>query len=251
MFTTFDIRWDFLTQLCASVPGESDMVRKWLEARSPSVRPPQSKSLDEVAQEVIETITDEAEAETNAPPATLVFQRIPHDGHPAVLAVRLATIKAHLKDSAFQLQRFVSGAVIGESGLRVKVANGVYWPATPPTILFRGTPFVPIRVGDGYATAPTGVREVAIHVNTPQGQRSALKLFEYIENAAIDFRLSVLTAPDRKVKRGKELVAIAGRPLVNEQDLDALMMYGGHHGYAGERSLDGGRYVYKITRAGE
>lgn len=242
MWTIYRVRWDFVTQLCASVPGNSDLIAGWLEARAPKVRPPQSKSLDEIAGEVIETLaTPEEEPEA---PATLVFQRVN-----GVLAVRMATIKAHMKDCAYQLQTYVAGYMQGEKALRTKVANGVYWPMVEPVISFNGTPFVPILDKHGKpVTQPSGVREKAIHVITPMGQRSALKAFEFVEEAAIEFPLAVLTAPDRQVKRGKEVAIVAGRPLINEDDLKKLFLYGGMHGYAGERSEDGGRYAYTITK---
>jgi hypothetical protein len=258
MWTTYRVRWEFISQLCASVPGNSDLIAKWLAARAPTARPPQSKSLEEIASEVIETL---AAGDESAPPeiATLVFQRVN-----GVLAVRLATIKAHLKDCAYQLQTYVAGYVQGEKALRTKVANAVYWPATDPVIMFHGTPFIPIldRNGKPFST-PNGVRvradgeedgvgprEKAIHVRTPQGERSALKAFEFCEDAILEFPLSILTAPSRIVKRGKDLVTIPGRPVIDEDDLKSIMLYGGMHGYAGERSEDGGRYAFTITKGG-
>ena len=241
MWTTYHVRWEFITQLCASVPGQSSLIEGWLAARAPTVRPPQSKSLAEIAGEVIETL---AEPEAEVEKTTLVFQRV--DG---VLAVRMATIKAHLKDCAYQYQTYMTGYVPGDKSLRTKLANGVYWPVQAPVILFHGTPFVPILGADGKPlTEPSGVREKAIHVMTPMGQRSALKAFEFIEGAALEFPLVILTPPTRQIKRGQTVVEVAGRPLINDDDLKSLMLYGGMHGYAGERSEDGGRYAFTITK---
>jgi hypothetical protein len=247
MWTTYNVRWEFITQLCASVPGQSKLIEGWLAARAPSARPPQSKSLDEIASEVIETLaTPEEEPEKT----TLIFQRVN-----GVLAVRMATIKAHLKDCSYQLQTYTAGYVQGDKSLRTKVANGVYWPMAPPVISFNGTPFVPILDRNGKTlTEPSGVREKAIHVMTPMGQRSALKAFEFVEDAVLEFPLAVLTAPSRAMKRGKgkeaEIVMVDGRPVIDEDDLKSLMMYGGFHGYAGERSEDGGRYAFQIRKEG-
>lgn len=240
MWTTYRVRWEFVTQLCASVPGKSNLIEGWLAARAPKTRPAQSKSLEEIAVQVLETLPDE---EPEAP-TTLVFQRVN-----GVLAVRMATIKAHLKDCAYQLQTYLTGHAEGEKSLRTKVANGVYWPMVAPVIGFHSTPFVPILGRDGAAlTEPSGVREKAIHVMTPMGQRSALKAFEFCEDAALEFPLAVLTAPTRQIRRKKEIVEVQGRPLINEDDLKSLFLYGGMHGYAGERSEDGGRYAFTITK---
>lgn len=242
MWTIYLVRWQFITQLCASVPGDSELIKKWLAARAPTVRPPDSKSLDEIAEEVFSTLATPEPEEQG--PTTLVFQRVR-----GVLAARMATIKAHLKDCAYQLQTYTAGYVQGDKSLRTKVANGVYWPPIPPVISYMGTPFVPILGADGAPlTAPSGVREKPIQVMTSMGPRSALKAFEYVEDASIEFHLAVLTAPDRQVKRGNGIAEIAGRPLINEDDLKSLMLYGGMHGYAGERSEDGGRYAFTVEK---
>ena len=243
MWTVYRVRWDFITLLCSSVPGRSGLIDGWLKSRAPATRPPQSKSFDEMAQEVMETIAQPDVVEEG--PQTLVFQRV--DG---VLAVRMATIKAHLKDCAYQLQTYTAGYVQGEKSLRAKVANSLYWPIIAPVMVFQGTPFIPILGQDNKPkTEPTSVREKAIHVMTAQGQRSALKAFEFVEDAVMEFPLAVLTSQDRQIKRGKgEPINVAGRAVLNEDDLKSLMLYGGMHGYAGERSEDGGRYAFTITK---
>jgi len=248
MWTTYRIRWEFITQLCASVPGNSKLIEGWLAARAPSARPPASKSLADIAEEVMATLAQPEEEPEEV--STLVFQRVN-----GVLAVRMATIKAHLKDCAYQIQTYTAGYVQGEKSLRVKVANGIYWPNGLPIILFKGTPFVPILGRDGKPmTEPTEVRQKGIRINTPQGPRSALKAFEYVEDAALEFPIAVLTAPDRQMRRGQgkdaKVVTVPGRPVIDEDDLKALMLYGGMHGYAGERSEDGGRYAFTITKGG-
>lgn len=256
MWTIYHVRWDFITQLCASVPGSSNLIEGWLESRAPSVRPPQSKSFEQLTQEVLESLT---EPELDEAPQTLVFQRVQ-----GVLAVRHATIKAHLKDCAYQIQTYVAGYAQGEKSLRARLANSVYPPMPPraPMLMLHGTPFIPIlgpddqplrepngmRVRADGAEDGTGPREKAIHVTTPQGQRSALKAFEFCEGVALEFPLAVLAAPARFVKRGKDIVQMPGRDVLSEDDLKTLMLYGGMHGYGGERSEDGGRYAFTITK---
>jgi hypothetical protein len=258
MWTIYQVRWDFITPLCASVPGSSKLIEGWLRSRAPTVRPPQSKSFEQMTQEVLETLAEPVEEEA---PQTLVFQRVE-----GVLAVRYATIKAHLKDCAYQLQTYVAGYAQGEKSLRAKVANTVYppIPALAPMMMFHGTPFLPILGPDGQPLRePNGIRtradgsedgvgprEKAIHVNTAQGQRSALKAFEFCHDVTLEFPLAVLTAADRAVKKGKEIIMVPGRDVVNEDDLKTLMLYGCVHGYGGERSEDGGRYAFTITRKG-
>jgi hypothetical protein len=67
-----------------------------------------------------------------------------------------------------------------------------------------------------------------VHFNTPQGPRSSIKVFQYINEPRIDFTLKVL---------GKS---------IKQQDLETLFSYGGVHGYAGERGDGEGKYQFTI-----
>lgn len=220
MWTRFDVRWDFVTDLCASVPGKSNLIEGWLKSRMPKSKPPEARPIDEIAAEVAETILagEDEERETT----TLVFQRI--DG---VLSVRMATIRAHLKDCAYQISTYYTGKLQGEKSFSVRVKNNLYWPPEKP--------FIPILRDGQPITEPTGVREKAVHFQTRMGPRSALKAFEYVEGASLNFSLLVLTQPN-------------GTHVVSEADLKTMFTYGGVHGYAGERSEDGGRYVFELTK---
>ena len=218
MWTEFDVQWDFLTSLVSSVPADPEIVKAWLESRKPPNRPPQSKSIDEVQQEVLATLPAEAES------GILVFQR--QEGG---LVVRMNTIRAHLKDCARILSTMYVGRVEKEKSFAVKVKDAVYYDPT--------TYWLPILAQDTdkQMTVATGSRDVPIHAMTPMGQINALKRFEFVENARLKFKLLVLTPP-------------SGRPVVPLEDLRTLMMYGGTHGYGGERSAGEGRYVATVTQ---
>jgi hypothetical protein len=222
MWTRYEVRWEFMTDLCASVPANPDMLRKWLEARKPSVRPPDAKSIEDIAAEVAETILEPDEEA----PSLLVFQRI-NGG----LVMRASTIRAHIKDCASVLSSLYVGKIEREKSFSVKVKNAVYWPPDKY--------WIPILTQDGQpVTEASGVLERAIHVNTPMGQRSAIKHFEFVSDAVMVFPLLVMTQP-------------SGKGVVSEADLKTIMTYGGVHGYGGERSLDGGRYVFTISQGQE
>jgi hypothetical protein len=219
MWTKFRVEMNFLTKLVSSVPADPELVKKWLDARKPTNRPPDSKSIDEVAAEVMATLPDEiAESGMN------VFQR--QEGG---LVVRISTIRAHLKDCARTLSRLYVGKIEGEKSFAVKVVNALYYP---PEIYW-----LPIlNQEDGQQMRePTGQYDKAIHAMTPRGSISALKRFEYVENARLVVPIIVLT-PEK------------GRPVVGLRDLTTLFEYGSVHGYAGERSDGEGRYVAIITQ---
>lgn len=242
MWTIYHIRWDFITQLCSSVPANPEIVDEWVDSQKPAVRPPGGRSLDEIGEEVMASLGEISPAEI-APRFLRVFQR---DG--GILVQRAATVKAHLKECARVLSGMV-GKIQGETSFAVKVVTGVYEDAAQYWI-----PILDARSGVPMSS-PTGMHDKAIHVRGPRGPQNALKRFEYCLNARMEFRLKVLTpfAPRIKTKinvRTGEKTELQSmhRPSVTREDMIHLMEYGGVHGYAGERGDGEGRYIFTILK---
>lgn len=215
LWKKFRVCWDFVTKLCASVPADPAIRAAWLEARQPKVKPPNSRSLTEINEEVLATLVQESSAEELG--GLLVFQRIN-----GVCVMRAGTIKAHLKECARHLSNQYVGRIQGERAFSTRVINGVYLDPLMywiPLLRCDGTP-----IGEA-----DGRYDKAVHV---QG-RSAIKTIEYIDQARMEFTLWVLTAKGNK-------------PSVGLDDLHILMQYGGVHGYAGERGDGEGRYLFTI-----
>src|SRR5712692_5003800 len=217
MWTKFEVELNFLTKLCGSVPSDPGMVKKWLDASKPANRQPDSKSITEVAEEVMDSQPEEIES------STLIFQR-----QESGLVVRLATIRAHLKDCARTLSRLWVGKIEKEASFAVKVLNCVYYD---PRVYWLPI----IGQDDKQMREPTGTLDKAVHAMTPRGMISALKTYEFVEGARLRVPLLVMTAK-------------SGRLSISEDDLSSLFAYGGVHGYAGERSDGEGRYVASIRR---
>jgi hypothetical protein len=201
------VSWRFVTNLCASVPSDPEVVKKWLDARKPKAKPPQGKSIGEIQEEVVSTL---AEPETEF--VQLIFQRVPPG-----LAVRMATIKAHIKDCASVLSSLYIGKIEKEKSFAVRMKNGIYYP---PEVYW-----VPMLRHDGTrVTQADGTLDRFVH--TFQG--NSLKQFEYSTGARLDF----------------DLLLLGNAVKVN--DLHTIFQYGGVHGYAGERGAGEGRYTYTI-----
>lgn len=220
LWTPYRVRWTFLTRLCASVPADPEIVKKWIEAREPRVKPAGALSIEEINEEVLASI-ERGEGEADQSFSMLVFQR-----HGGGLVERAATVKAHAKDCARVLSAQYIGRIENERAFSTRVANGlyldeqVYWL---PILRDDGTP---VREADGAYDKP-------IHIKGPRGVQNALKRFEYVEPPSMmEFTIKVL-----------------GRS-VSETDLHHLFSYGGVHGYAGERGDGEGRYVYTLERVG-
>jgi hypothetical protein len=218
MWTQYEVEMNFLTRLVASVPSDPEIQRKWLESRKPTHQPPNTKSIQEVAEEVADSTLNPIAEERSL----LVFQRI--EGG---IVMRAATVKAHIKDCSSQLSSLYVGRIDKEKSFAVKVKNSVY---LSPDIYW-----LPIlRDGKPVASAD-GIYDKAIHVRNPQGGTiNAIKTMEFVEpGCTLAFSLLVLTTK-------------TGTPVVSAEDLNSIFVYGGVHGYAGERGDGEGRYIARI-----
>jgi len=207
-----NVSWAFVTNLCGSVPSDPNVVQKWIDARKPAAKPPQGKSIEEIQEEVVATL-----AEPEAEFSRLVFQRMQ-----GVCCVRMATIRAHIKDCASVLSSLYIGKISGEKSFAVRMKNAIYYP---PEVYW-----VPILKADGTpAMQHDGTKDTFVH--TFQG--NSLKQFEFITDARIDFQLLLLGNA------------------VKMADLHRIFEYGGVHGYAGERGAGEGRYTFTMKEADE
>lgn len=233
IWTKYHVRWDFITSLCGSVPADPEVVRTWLDSRKPTVQPPGSRSIDEINEEVLDTIVRGEEFEEKDC-NILTFQR-----HNGICCMRAATIRAHLKENARKIGAYHVGKIDKERAFATTFVDCVY----PDPAVY----WVPILRPDGTpVTKHDGERDKAIHIWTPQGPRNALKRFEWIEPARMDFTLFVLNAAGtRPGKKGEPPLAL---PSVSEKDLATVMSLGMVKGYAGERSDGEGKYLFTISK---
>lgn len=211
----------FLTKVCGSVPADPELVRKWLEAREPDVKPAGARSIDEINDEVVASL-EAGRGEPSQEFSLLTFQRI--DGR---CAVRAATVRAHLKDCARVLSAQFIGREKGERAFSTRVINGLYHDEREYWLFVRRPDGAPVLAVDGSYDKP-------IHAYGPTGPINALKRIEYIDPpASLTVTLKVL---------GQSLA---------KSDLDYVLTYGGTHGYGGERSDGQGRYEYELEAVAE
>src|SRR5262245_3049954 len=177
LWTLYRVRWTLLTRLCASVPADPELVKKWLDSRAPRVAPAGALSIDEINEEVLASI-ERGEGDADQSYSMLVFQR--HDG---ALVQRAATVKAHIKDCARVLSNQFVGRIQGERAFSTRVINGVY--------LDENEYWLPILRPNGDRIAHAdGAFDKAIHVKGPRGMMNAIKRFEYIEPPSVlDFTI--------------------------------------------------------------
>ncbi len=213
MWDVYELEILFKDRLCGSVPQSRELIRPWLQARKPAkvpagVREGTLPTLEELEEEVAETISEAAEEER----ITLGFQR-----DETGLFVRSGTLKAHLKDCANQLVKF-----LGVKAFRAKVANAVFVEPDRVHLFRQGTGEI--------LTAEDGDFERPVHVMTPLGPRNALKRIRFVERAALTCRLLVLQKSE-----------------VTTERLQAILAYGAVHGYGGERGMGEGQYEWRLS----
>lgn len=246
MWTRYRVHWDFLTKLCGQTPADPEVIAAWLSARRPKVRPPGGRSIEEIQEEVVSSL-QEPESEFSG----LVFAHDPQGR----IAMRASTVRAHLKDCARVISSLWVGRIEGERALSTRVINGVY----PDD---RKHYWIPILRPDGTELFKAdGEEEKPIHARGPRGEPlNALKRYEYVEPARMDFDLLVLGGHDQvhaesegdlPPRGGRKERPPARRDAVSQSDLEHIMRYGGVHGYAGERSAGEGRYTFEIVRVDE
>jgi hypothetical protein len=211
MWELFELQMAMTGKLCGSVPLAKELIRPWLEARAPNTKPDSGPSLPELEEDVLATI--EAVEERT----TLGFQQDEKG-----LFMRAGTVKSHLKDCSNQIRDYLN-----VSALRSKLANRVFVEPDP----------IYIETNGGIAQAADGEFERAVHVITNQGPRNALKKIRYIEKPTLTCTLRVLEGPWKRTE---------GKSLSTQEVLQAILEYGGFHGYSGERSMGEGRYTHTL-----
>jgi hypothetical protein len=212
LWETYRVRWDFITSLCSSVPANPDLIKAWLEARAPKVRPPNAKSIATIQEEVFNSIADPEDPDEIVAKNMLVFQR-----NEGVLVMRAGTVRAHLKDCSRIISAEHVGTIKGERSFAHHLVNCTYLDEKQYWL-----PILSQETGKPF-TKPDGIREKAIHL---RGRGNALKAFEFVHGARLEFTLKVLSGN------------------VHKEDLETVFQYGGVHGYAGERGDGEGQYTY-------
>ena len=181
MWDEYKVKIRFTGRLCGSVPMSKELVPIWLKSRMPKNAPDDSRPIEEIEKEVLDSI-EESEEKT-----TLGFQKN-GDGY----FVRGGTIKAHLKDCANQIKDAIKPKI---KAFRAKVANKVYV-----------NEYCVYITRDGKNITETdGTFEQPVHVMTMQGPRNALKVINYIEKAELVFTIRILNDKEIGIEQIKQI----------------------------------------------
>jgi len=210
MWKTAEVVINFTGRLCGSVPLKKEIVESWLGARMPKEKPEEGRSIEEIKQEVLNSIEEVEEK------VTLGFQK-----NETGLVVRGGTIKAHLKDCANQIKDALKPIqkVHQIKNFSGKVANKV----------FIDEYFVHLLKDGKQIQEEDGVFDQPVHVMTNLGPRNALKTIRFLDKCSMKFHLKLL--------EDKE---------ITPERIEEIFEYGSIHGYGGERGMGEGRYSFQI-----
>ena len=216
LWSRYKVIWDFPGNLFGSVPKNKELIGSWLETRRPKATTPNARSIPEIQEEVMTTLLEEETPQEAEQRVALGFQSV--EGQ---LAMRGATIRAHLKDCGRIVGTMYVGKIEKEKSLGWKITNGLYVEEY----------WVPIvRPDGGPVREPDGKRELMVHAMTRMGPVNSLKVVDFVSNVRLTFTLRLLCG-------------------IKVQDVETIMQYGSVHGYAGERSMGEGRYIYSLEEA--
>jgi hypothetical protein len=221
LYVQYDVGWHFPWMLCGGVPQNPDIVKDWLRSRMPTAKPPEAKEISEIQEEVFDTLsapTEERGLSVNG------FQKFTFPGgSKPLLVMRASTIRAHLKDCARAVSRYIVGRVEGEAAFSTRFINCVY-PDFPEQYWVRiMRDGKPLDAEDGWEEKPFSAM-------TLRGRISAFKRVAFVQNVDMRFVLRVFG------------------DAVSEGDLRKVMEYGGTHGYGAERGVGHGRYLLTLLQ---
>jgi len=156
MWRVFEVKLKFRDRLVGGVPQEAESLKKWLASRNQGSR----------YLELLGYLDNERETEEIP---HIGFLKDPEKG----LFIEARQVKAGLKKAAN-----VCRNVLGFKGfMKARLNERVF---VEPQHIFLNK------------DEPDGTLERFVHVVTPLGQRSAVKLCDYVKEAEITFRLRVL-----------------------------------------------------------
>jgi hypothetical protein len=198
LFTTYSARLRFRERVVGGTPSNPKLIEGWLRAKMGVSQE------DEVRNLTLQTLRDlglegelfdgedvrfetlAAASETIAQKSnTTMFKRGP-DG----LYIESRAVKAMLKEATAILYPGSKGKDV-EATATVKIHKWGQTGKAPRSAAAEWIFVNPDRIGLGI-TEPSGIDLSIGHINGPQGPRSTLDYYEYVERPTIDFEVMVL-----------------------------------------------------------
>lgn len=223
LYDIYNVQLTFRDKICGGMPKNPELLKGWIAATTKHEDELTDKQVEEAREALLEPTQDKS------------WNTFPADDKGLFIWCR--AVKALFKESASMLrvntqrlgskQIFQHGFEIKPTGAALAAAMGV------KQVLENGTRVVGKQKHDRIylgKTAPDGYDEGPIHVQTPQGPRSAIKRVDYATDVVLEFEVWVLhTAPAEKRH-------------VGEDELVEMLRFGQENGLGADRSQGHGKF---------
>jgi len=172
MYRLYQVVLRFEDRVCGGIPKHPNVIRAWVEARTGYD--------DERAEEIIKEAKNAMQATDTLGEKEEIKAWTGFKVDDCGLYLESRQVMAMLKESANVLKGIKgSEPIIKIKNLKARLAERVF---VEPSKIY----LLPMR------QEPDGYEEHTIRVMTPRGPRSAIKRFDYIEGARVEFTLRVL-----------------------------------------------------------
>ena len=172
MWKRYRVVWRFPGRLCGSVPTDRGLLEKWLTARAPERQSEGGLNLADLAAEAAGHIVQEEGQE---------FQSNGFEAVDGCLCMRTMTVRAHLKDCARAISRYLHAKETGRLSFESRVKDALYYP--PEDFWIRILQDVDGNEKETFE--PSGWITKPITVDVRGQKYSAIKRFAYVELAVL------------------------------------------------------------------
>jgi hypothetical protein len=207
MWETYEIKCEFCEDIYGGKPANKELIDSWIKAKT-GYDDEATKVQIKEAKELLEET--EAEAEELRDSTYNIFLRDDNG-----LYIECRQVKAMLRECFSVLQIFVK-----QRGTKQIFQHAL-------EVESEGAAGNRIYLG---VKKPTGIIEQAIHVDTAQGKRSALKACEYVSGAQVMFRIKILAT------------AAADKRHISEEMLKKVLVLAESDGLGASRSQGIGKF---------
>jgi len=212
LYDIYYVKLHAVDRICGGRPKNPELIRSWVESTT-GHKDDQSEALTKQA---LEELVDETTEKS--------WNGFPGDAHGIFLAAR--QIKALFKECATMRR-----VTVDKRGSKQIFQHGFEIKATPEQEKMTGHADRIYMTFDGEVVKEShGFDEGPIHVQTPQGPRTALKRVDYVEDVDIEFEIWVMGTASAETRH------------VGEVEIIDMLTFGQENGLGADRSQGHGKF---------
>jgi hypothetical protein len=204
LYDVYAVEIQFRDKVCGGTPRNKELLEGWIKATT--------GHNDATTQQQVAEATDAMKFQETVEKSWNGFR-----GDETGLYIEARCVKALFKEAATMLRvttQKIGSKQLFQHGFEIKAVEA----SAHPERIYLGT------------REPSGVLEGPIHVDTPQGPRTAIKRVDYVERPVLRFNVWVLAT-----------AAAEGRH-VGEDEIVKMLTFGQENGIGADRSQGHGKF---------